>query len=220
MKSWLDSNTWKQGIRKALQIKGDQDAPNHVNVDQIQFIIDSLQSGFSHYSLHAYNTTLALSGGVSSANTTLFEPFSNILALTDVRNNFDWETRLLGLECRFENIGASSGDEIWIELSLQFQDPIIGLTTIRWMRMEQPQIGGVTAYRFMFPSLTNVKDKVQGTRDNFAIPQNSWNSTGWLPARTRLFLTAGREGGNFGADDVVQINMLWARTPKGTMPPK
>lgn len=215
MKSFIDSNLWKRGIARALQIRGAKDAPNEVNIDQVQFVVDALQEGFAVYEhLDHIETNVALNGS-STVSYVLLEPSTTSLALDDPRNNNGWESRLLGLDVRLDNIGAASGEIIWVALRLQKSNN----SATTFVRLEQPQIGGISEYRFHLPNLTNVKDLSQGGFENFSIPQQGWGWTGWIPANARLTLEMGRLGGAFGADDVASISMQWLRVPKGVKPP-
>lgn len=222
-KASLDSNKWKKGIADALQIKGTQEAPNHVNTDQVQVIVDSLQGGFSVYETLGFDQNSEAINGVSSKLFNLFSPFPAEYSYDNIRNNQAHEIRLLGIQTVFNNIGASAGDRIYVELFLQSSwGSKLGQThgnSVKIVQMEQPQIGGESQYIFTFPALTNIKDSSQGSDENFSIPQTAWNWHGWIPAGSRLDINVGRDGGSFGEDDIASFKVVFARVPKGVQLP-
>jgi len=211
MGSFTDLQTWIGGIRTALGIKGEQAGPGLVSTDQVQFIVDSLQGGFSRY-VREWNSLTTGAFPISQVNTIqIFSPDTAIFPKASILNNAQKEIRLIVGRINITGVtNAATGSEIY--LTLQFEKIDAGLI-INGPRIRLNQVTGVATYEINLPNSTDEF----GTNTDL---QSFWNWDGWIPANTQINILFLKNGSGWIAATSATIDLFWVEVPKNSILPK
>jgi len=206
--SALDSNTYKKGLAAALKIKGTKEAPNEVNVDQIQIIADAMQGGFSHYEHHQFTFPIIFEIE-DTKDVIIFSPVDGLFSPDNVQNNRLWEIRLIG--ARVVVTGITPVDQDKIQCQLRLNDLQTGGTDITFIRWELEQKTGKLAYSWAFPAMTTDEE---GQFQQF----QAWNWLGHLPAGKEFAIRLQKDTSFDGSENGL-ISFFFVRVPRGSVLP-
>lgn len=207
MSSALDSNIWKRGIAKALQVTGIQEAPNQIATDEVKVTVDALQDGFSDYEIVTAEKEIVLAGGASPT----FIFFDPTEPEGDPFNNSQYEIRLLGFRLRVKDIAAVvAGDNISVQLNW-FDPANPTLNTCIFLLWERLQVAGINDYNFNFPSMTIEEN---GAYQLF----NSFQWSGWIPHKAAIHGVVKKDTVFAGTEDFI-MTATFARVPRNSKPP-
>jgi len=206
--SALDSNTYKKGIAAALKIKGIMEAPNKVNIDQIQIIADAMQGGFSTYEHHQF--TIPITFPITTIEDfIIFSPVDGLFAKDNVQNNRLHEIRLIG--ARIQISGVTPVDQDKINVQLRLNDLKAGGTDITFIRWELEQKTGKLVYSWVFPAMTTDEE---GQFQQY----QAWNWMGHLPAGKEFGIRIVKDTA-FDGSETGSISFFFVRVPRGSILP-
>jgi len=163
--SEVDPNTYAEGLKNALDIKGVVNAPGRIDVDSIKYIADAIQSGFAIKTLRVIEQADQLGGGSPNTTINLFDPTNNSpLGF----NNRLFETRLIGMDIILSNVVPVNLERI----NATIGHTLIGSNVTRMVNTdwEKRQETGNTTYVWTFPSMNRQIDN-----DNVHFSANWWN---------------------------------------------
>jgi len=203
----LDSNEWKPGIQKRLDIRSEKTAPNLIDTTSVKYIVDALQGGFSNIETinQGFNPT------VLAAATNEFVMLSPepLQAPNENANNQEFEIRLIGIECDLTGFTSIAGNPFNMDFSLHTPE---NNSLTRFLRYTFSQNAGQTEYRVSLPGMFDDYDS-GGDRQGL-----TWN--GYIPARTTLTVQLALEGGQtFAGTETWDLDYIYIRVPKGTRLP-
>jgi hypothetical protein len=208
--SHIDSNEYSKGLQKALQVRGDKQAPNEMNVDQVMVTADAVQGGFSIASREGFSESGALPSAASDAAFLLISPITSGagFARDHIRNNAEWDTRILFFQFTASGFGTSANNFELTHTFTHIKDGnIVQVEAIQQIIDEKPDMN------WCFPMFSREET---GSHQQFI--GSSWN--GRLPPGIDWTVTLNRQGGtNFGASKNYEINVIWERVPRGARLP-
>jgi len=210
----IDSSPYSESLKTALNIRGEKQAPNEVDLDSVKVIVDAVQGGFAKYESKALEITGTLIAGKNSS-INIFSPTSAVQDPgTPANPNFQYtrlhEIRIIGMRVQVGGITSIAGDSIKCSIAL-LDDRDVAVSESEIVEFEIQQTTS-TAYSWKFPTMTR---EVTGAFQLYT----AWNWDGWLPNGFTLNVKFNKES-DFIGTELATIKIFFIRVPRHTLLPR